>query len=100
MTNKANYSNKPRTVRNENYHGINSWVPRVKRLIEQPPQELWRRHPQIYMKPMYLPSKSVEHGVLRKLKHIFPNTYQRIKSICSPAKGGTGCYRFNYQPGS
>ena len=24
----------------------------------------------------------------------------RIKSICSPAKGGTGCYRFNYQPGS
>ena len=40
------------------------------------------------------------YGVLRKLKHIFPNTYQRIKSICSPAKGGTGCYRFNYQPGS
>ena len=29
-----------------------------------------------------------EHGVLRKLKHIFPNTYQRIKSICSPAKVG------------
>ena len=24
----------------------------------------------------------------------------RIKSICPPAKGGTGCYRFNYQPGS
>ena len=23
-----------------------------------------------------------------------------IRSICSPAKGGTGCYRFNYQPGS
>ena len=41
-----------------------------------------------------------QDGVLRKLKHIFPNTYQRIKSICSPAKGGTGCYRFNYQPGS
>ena len=41
-----------------------------------------------------------EYGVLRKLKHIFPNTYQRIKSIRSPAKGGTGCYRFNYQPGS
>ena len=40
------------------------------------------------------------YGVLRKLKHIFPNTYQRIKSIRSPAKGGTGCYRFNYQPGS
>ena len=40
------------------------------------------------------------NGVLRKLKHIFPNTYQRIKSICSPAKGGTGCYRFNYQPSS
>ena len=43
---------------------------------------------------------SFKNGVLRKLKHIFPNTYQRIKSICSPAKGGTGCYRFNYQPGS
>ena len=41
-----------------------------------------------------------KNGVLRKLKHIFPNTYQRIKSIRSPAKGGTGCYRFNYQPGS
>ena len=41
-----------------------------------------------------------KNGVLRKLKHIFPNTYQRIKSICSPAKGGTGCYRLNYQPGS
>ena len=41
-----------------------------------------------------------KNGVLRKLKHIFPNTYQRIKSICSPAKGGTCCYRFNYQPGS
>ena len=40
------------------------------------------------------------NGVLRKLKHIFPNTYQRIKSIRSPAKGRTGCYRFNYQPGS
>ena len=24
----------------------------------------------------------------------------RIKSIRSPAKVGTGCYRFNYQPGS
>ena len=45
-------------------------------------------------------NKVNKHGVLRKLKHIFPNTYQRIKSICSPAKGGTGCYRFNYQPGS
>ena len=44
--------------------------------------------------------KSFKYGVLRKLKHIFPNTYQRIKSIRSPAKGGTGCYRFNYQPGS
>ena len=41
-----------------------------------------------------------KNGVLRKLKHIFLNNYQRIKSICSPAKGGTGCYRFNYQPGS
>ena len=30
----------------------------------------------------------LKHGVLRKLKHIFPNTYQRIKSICSPAKVG------------
>ena len=29
-----------------------------------------------------------KNGVLRKLKHIFPNTYQRIKSICSPAKVG------------
>ena len=29
-----------------------------------------------------------EYGVLRKLKHIFPNTYQRINSICSPAKVG------------
>ena len=28
------------------------------------------------------------YGVLRKLKHIFPNTYQRIISICSPAKVG------------
>ena len=43
---------------------------------------------------------NLRYGVLRKLKHIFPNTYQRIKSIRSPAKGGTGCYRFNYQPGS
>ena len=34
------------------------------------------------------------NGVLCKLKHIFPNTYQRIKGICSPAKVGTGCYRF------
>ena len=38
--------------------------------------------------------QSADNGVLRKLKHIFPNTYQRIKSICSPAKVGTGCYRF------
>ena len=30
----------------------------------------------------------LEYGVLRKLKHIFPNTYQRIKSIRSPAKVG------------
>ena len=44
--------------------------------------------------------KRTGNGVLRKLKHIFPNTYQRIKSIRSPAKGGNGCYRFNYQPGS
>ena len=29
-----------------------------------------------------------KYGVLRKLKHIFPNTYQRIKSIRSPAKVG------------
>ena len=47
-----------------------------------------------------LEKKTTKNGVLRKLKHIFPNTYQRIKSIRSPAKGGTGCYRFNYQPGS
>ena len=30
-------------------------------------------------------SYMLKHGVLRKLKHIFPNTYQRIKSIRSPA---------------
>ena len=30
----------------------------------------------------------LKYGVLRKLKHIFPNTYQRIKSIRSPAKVG------------
>ena len=30
--------------------------------------------------------KTLENGVLRKLKHIFPITYQRIKSICSPAR--------------
>ena len=47
-----------------------------------------------------MPLVKLKNGVLRKLKHIFPNTYQRIKSIRSPAKGGTGCYRFNYQPGS
>ena len=33
-------------------------------------------------------TKHIKYGVLRKLKHIFPNTYQRIKSICSPAKVG------------
>ena len=42
----------------------------------------------------YWMGKICINGVLRKLKHIFPNTYQRIKSICSPAKVGTGCYRF------
>ena len=41
-----------------------------------------------------------ENGVLRKLKHIFPNTYQRINSICSPAKVGLVVTDFNYQPGS
>ena len=40
------------------------------------------------------------YGVLRKLKHIFPNTYQRINSICSPAKVGLVVTDFNYQPGS
>ena len=30
----------------------------------------------------------IVYGVLRKLKYIFPNTYQRIKSIRSPAKVG------------
>ena len=40
------------------------------------------------------------NGVLRKLKHIFPNTYQRINSICSPAKVGLVVTDFNYQPGS
>ena len=42
----------------------------------------------------------VKNGVLRKLKHIFPNTYQRINSICSPAKVGLVVTDFNYQPGS
>ena len=41
-----------------------------------------------------------KNGVLRKLKHIFPNTYQRINSICSPAKVGLVDTDFNYQPGS
>ena len=41
-----------------------------------------------------------KYGVLRKLKHIFPNTYQRINSICSPAKVGLVITDFNYQPGS
>ena len=41
-----------------------------------------------------------EYGVLRKLKHIFPNTYQRINSICSPAKVGLVVTDFNYQPSS
>ena len=40
------------------------------------------------------------NGVLRKLKHIFPNTYQRINSICLPAKVGLVVTDFNYQPGS
>ena len=53
-----------------------------------------------YLKGDQMDASHSKYGVLRKLKHIFPNTYQRIKSICSPAKGGTGCYRFNYQPGS
>ena len=42
----------------------------------------------------------VKYGVLRKLKHILPNTYQRINSICSPAKVGLVVTDFNYQPGS
>ena len=40
----------------------------------------------IYIKKTSLPP--LKNGVLRKLKHIFPNTYQRIKSIRSPAKVG------------
>ena len=43
---------------------------------------------------------NIKNGVLRKLKHIFPNTYQRINSICSPAKVGLVVTDFNYQPGS
>ena len=43
---------------------------------------------------------SQKYGVLRKLKHIFPNIYQRINSICSPAKVGLVVTDFNYQPGS
>ena len=56
--------------------------------------------PPWFRMPCVLLAAYSRYGVLRKLKHIFPNTYQRINSICSPAKGGTGCYRFNYQPGS
>ena len=41
-----------------------------------------------------------KNGVLHKLKHIFPNTYQRIKSIRSPAKVGLVVTDFNHQPGS
>ena len=44
--------------------------------------------------------RPIKNGVLRKLKHIFPNTYQRINSICSPAKVGLVVTDFNYQPGS
>ena len=57
-------------------------------------------HPHVEIQSQHRTDSPQKNGVLRKLKHIFPNTYQRIKSICSPAKGGTGCYRFNYQPGS
>ena len=45
-------------------------------------------------------TRNEKNGVLRKLKHIFPNTYQRIKKHTLTCQGGTGCYRFNYQPGS
>ena len=43
---------------------------------------------QRYALPLNASSFNYENGVLRKLKHIFPNTYQRIKSIRSPAKVG------------
>ena len=47
-----------------------------------------------------LRKRGIGNGVLSKLKHIFPNTYQRINSICSPAKVGLVVTDFNYQPGS
>ena len=65
-----------------------------------PYSDLWASCPIYLCRDMEILGFQYKNGVLRKLKHIFPNTYQRIKSICSPAKGGTGCYRFNYQPGS
>ena len=43
----------------------------------------------------------LQNGVLLWLEHIFPNTYQGIRNIYSPAKVGIGCYKaVNYQPGS
>ena len=46
-------------------------------------------------------SKILKDEVLLQLEHIFPNTYQGIRSIYSLAKVGISCYRaVNYQPGS
>ena len=49
------------------------------------------------MRHIFGPPPQDKYGVLRKLKHIFPNTYQRINSICSPAKVGLVVTDFNYQ---
>ena len=39
--------------------------------------------------------------IFLNMKIAFPNTYQGIRSIHSPAKVGIGCYKgVNYQPGS
>ena len=49
----------------------------------------------------WVPPVTKKNEVLLELQHIFPNTYQGIRSICSPAKVGIGCYKaVNYQPGS
>ena len=60
--------------------------------------EHFARELKVHLKARLCPYR--KHGVLRKLKHIFPNTYQRINIICSPAKVGLVVTDFNYQPGS
>ena len=51
---------------------------------------------QIYVNPIYFELQLILRNDLCSDRILTC----RIKSICSPAKGGTGCYRFNYQPGS